>query len=86
MSRNIQNEAESFAKTYGQSWDTPDASSLKHHTTVANKAGRCYTPGCMILTNGEKSYFEVSLASRMACFTSLIIHTDTRCGGGTYRR
>lgn len=61
MSQNIQKEAESFARTYGQYWDTPDASISEGHMNVATNAGRCYTPGCTILTNGEKSTLEVSL-------------------------
>ncbi|KAM0720413.1 hypothetical protein Q7P37_004549 [Cladosporium fusiforme] len=54
----IQVEAEAFAKTYGQYWDTPDASTLDGHSNVATNAGRCYTPACTILTNGEKSTLE----------------------------
>lgn len=60
MSHYIQYEAESFARTYGQYWDTPDASMSENHINVATNAGRCYTPGCSILTNGEKSTLEVS--------------------------
>lgn len=60
MNMSIQHEAEAFAKTYGQYWDTPNASTLEGHQSVASNAGKCYTPGCTILTNGEKLTLEVS--------------------------
>jgi len=86
MSQSLQNEAESFARTYAQYWDTPDAASLEHYTTVASSAGRCYTPGCVILTNGEKSPFEVSFASRLSRLPPLIIYVDTQRSRGVYRQ
>lgn len=59
MLQSIQQEAESFARTYGSFWDTPDSCSYENHRTVATNAGRCYTSGCTILTNAEKSTLEV---------------------------
>jgi hypothetical protein len=48
IAQSIQSEAQAFAIAYVENWDTPDASSLEHYTTVASKAGRYYAPGCVL--------------------------------------
>lgn len=64
IAQSIQSEAQAFAIAYAENWDTPDASSLEHYTTVASKAGRYYAPGCVLATQSERSILEVSFASR----------------------
>jgi hypothetical protein len=64
LAQSIQSEAQAFAIAYAENWDTPDASSLEHYTTVATKAGRYYAPGCVITTSSEKTILEVSFATR----------------------
>ena len=71
IAQSIQSEAQAFAIAYAGNWDTPDASSLEHYTTVASKAGRYYAPGYVLATSSEKSILEVSVASRTSCVPSL---------------
>ena len=68
IAQSIQSEAQAFAMAYAETWDTPDAWSLEHYTTVATKAGRYYAPGCLLRTSSEKSILEVSFVTRTSRF------------------